>query len=113
MGAGGGIAALIVYVIVAIGLWKTFVKADIPGILGIIPIVNVIFLLKVARMSMWFALLYLIPIVNIVLAIIVAVKVGRNFGHGGAFSFFLLWLLAPIGYLILGFGSDRYQPEIR
>ncbi|MGO1411048.1 DUF5684 domain-containing protein [Microbacterium sp. JB110] len=113
MGAGGGIAALIVYVIVAIGLWKTFAKADIPGILGIIPIINVIFLLKVARMSMWFALLYLIPIVNIVLAIIVAVKVGRNFGHGGAFSFFLLWLLAPIGYLILGFGSDRYQPEIR
>ena len=111
MGMGGGVVALIVYVVVAIGLWKTFAKADIPGILGIIPIINVIFLLKVARMSMWFALLYLIPIVNLVLAIVVAVKVGRNFGHGGAFSFFLLWLLAPIGYLILGFGGDRYQPE--
>lgn len=110
MGAGGGIAVLIVYVVVAIGLWRTFSKAGIPGILGIIPIINAIFLLRVARMSMWFALLYLVPIANIVLAIVVAVKVGRNFGHGGAFSFFLLWLLAPIGYLILGFGGDRFRP---
>lgn len=113
VGVGGGVVGFIVYVIVAIGLWKTFSKADIPGILGIIPIVNMIFLLKVARMNMWLALLYLIPIVNLVLMIIVAIKVGRNFGHGGAFSFFLLWLLAPIGYLIVGFGGDRYQPETR
>lgn len=113
MGAGGGVAALIVYVIVAIGLWKTFSKAGIPGILGIIPIVNLLFLFRVARMSMWFFLLYLIPIANLVVSIVVAVKVGRNFGHGGAFSFFLLWLLAPIGYLVLGFGGDRFQPEER
>lgn len=111
MGVGGGVVGIIIYVFVAIGLWKTFSKADIPGILGIIPIVNMIFLLKVARMNMWLALLYLIPIVNLILMIIVAIKVGRNFGHGGAFSFFLLWLLAPIGYLIVGFGGDRYQPE--
>ena len=109
MGAGGGIAALIVYVIVAIGLWKTFAKADIPGILGIIPIINLIFLLKVARMSMWFALLYLIPIVNIVFAIVVAIKEGKNFGKGGVFSFFLLWLFPFIGHLIIGFGSATYR----
>ncbi len=111
-GVGGGVTALIVYVIFAIGAWKTFSKADIPGILAIIPIVNVVFTLRVARMSMWLAFLYLIPIVNLVLAIIVAIRVGRNFGHGGAFSFFLLWLLAPIGYLILGFSSDRFQPDV-
>ncbi len=55
-------------------------------------------------------LLYIIPIVNLIFAIIVAVKVGKNFGHGGVFSFFLLFLLQPIGYLIVGFGSSRYQP---
>ncbi|WP_231916180.1 DUF5684 domain-containing protein [Microbacterium karelineae] len=112
-GVSGGVVGFIVYVAVAIGLWKTFSKAGLPGILGIIPIINIIFLLKVARMSFWFALLYIVPIVNVILLIVVAIKVGRNFGHGGAFSFFMLWLLAPIGYLIVGFGGDRYQPETR
>lgn len=110
-GVGGGIVTLIIYVVIAIGLWKTFDKAGLPGVLGIIPIVNMVFLLKIARMNMWLALLYLIPIVNLILLIVVAIKVGANFGKGGAFSFFLLWLLAPIGYLIVGFGDARYSPR--
>ena len=40
--------------------------------------------------------------------IIVAIKVGENFGKGGAFSFFLLFLFPFIGYLILGFGDAQY-----
>jgi hypothetical protein len=63
-------------------------------------------------MSGWFALLYLIPIVNIVFAIVVAIREGRNFGKGGAFSFFLLWLFPFIGHLIIGFGSAQYNKVI-
>jgi len=101
--------SLVVYVIMAIALWRVFSKAGYPGWLALIPIVNVIFLVKVGGMSGWWTLLYLIPIVNIVFAIVVAVKVGKNFGKGGVFSFFLLWLLPIIGYLILGFGSAQYR----
>lgn len=100
---------LIVYVIVAIALWKVFTKAGVPGILAIIPIVNTIFLIKIAGMSGWLVLLYLIPLVNIIFAIVVAVKLGKNFGKNGVFSFFLLWLLPFIGYFILGFGSAQYR----
>jgi hypothetical protein len=35
--------------------------------------------------------------------------VARNVGHGGGFGV-LLWLFAPIMYLVLGFGSSRYRP---
>ncbi|MBS1906318.1 MAG: hypothetical protein JST33_07050 [Actinobacteria bacterium] len=101
--------SLILYVIVAIALWRVFTKAGHPGWLAIIPIVNVIFIVKIAGMSGWWVLLYLIPIVNIVFGIIVAVKLGKSFGKGGAFSFFLLWLLPVIGYLILGFGSSQHR----
>lgn len=111
MGLTGWLIVLIVYVIIVIGYWKTFSKAGIPGILAIIPIVNAFCLLRIARMSYWFILLYLVPIANIVLAIVVALKVGRNYGHGGIFSFFLLWLFPIIGYLIIGFSSDRFQPD--
>ncbi|QEA28612.1 hypothetical protein FGL91_08610 [Microbacterium sp. CBA3102] len=104
-----GLIALVFYILVAVGLWKVFTKAGYPGILAIIPIVNLIFLVKIAGMSGWFALLYLIPIVNLVLAIIVAFKLGARFDKGGVFSFFLLVLFPYIGYLILGFGDSRYS----
>jgi hypothetical protein len=104
-----GLIALVFYILVAVGLWKVFTKAGYPGILAIIPIVNLIFLVKIAGMSGWFALLYLVPIANLVLAIIVAFKLGARFGKGGVFSFLLLLLFPYIGYLILGFGDSRYS----
>ncbi len=53
---------------------------------------NVVFLVKIAGMSGWFALLYLVPIANFILGVIVAFKLGARFGKGGVFSFFLLFL---------------------
>ncbi|GAA5153121.1 hypothetical protein GCM10025768_22330 [Microbacterium pseudoresistens] len=100
---------LAIYVLTVIAMWRVFSKAGYPGILAIIPIVNAIFLIKIAGMSGWWVLLYLIPFVNIVFAIIVAVKLGDRFGKGGAFSFFLLWLIPIIGYFIIGFGSAKYR----
>lgn len=102
------IFGLVIYVIVVVALWRVFAKAGWPGILAIIPIVNMFILVKIAGYSAWLGLLYFIPIANVVLAIIVAIKVGENFGKGGAFSFFLLFLFPFIGYLILGFGDARY-----
>ena len=102
------IIALAIYIVVVVALWKVFAKAGWPGILAIIPIVNMFILVKIAGYSAWLGLLYFIPIANLVLAIIVAIKVGERFGKGGAFSFFLLFLFPFIGYLILGFGDARY-----
>lgn len=104
-----GVFAIAWYVVIAIALWRVFSKAGYPGILALIPIVNVFFLVKVAGYSAWAALLYFIPIVNIVFGIFVAIRLGERFGKGGAFSFFLLWLFSVIGYLIIGFGSAQYS----
>lgn len=106
-----GVPAIIWYVIVAIALWRVFTKAGYAGILAIIPIVNVFILVKVAGYSAWMTLLYLIPIVGFIFSIFVAFRLGDRFSKGGAFSFFLLWILSPIGYLILGFSGDRYTPR--
>jgi hypothetical protein len=43
---------------------------------------------------------------------VVAVGVARAFGKGALYGFFLLFILQPLGYLILEFGSARYT-EIR
>jgi hypothetical protein len=104
-GIAGG---LIGYILTVIALWPVFRKAGKPGWGALIPIYNSYLLVKIAGFHGATILLYLIPIVNIVFSIIVAVKVGAAFDKGGAFSFFLLWLLAIIGYLIVGYGSSRY-----
>ena len=103
------ISGLVGYVITVIALWPMFRKAGFPGWGAIIPIYNAYVLVKIAGYHGALILLYLIPIVNIVFAIIVAVGIGRNFGKGGAFSFFLLWLLSIIGYFILSYGSATYS----
>lgn len=104
--SGGG---LLLYVVVVIGLWGMFRKAGFPSWYALIPILNLWTILKLAGRSGWWLLLYLIPIVNLIITIIVAFDIGRKFGKGGVFSFFLLFLLPPIGYLVLGLGSARYD----
>ncbi|MGB3323116.1 MAG: DUF5684 domain-containing protein [Mycolicibacterium fortuitum] len=104
-----GALAFVFYVLVVVALWKVFTKAGHPGILAIIPIVNVIYVVRIAGMSGWLALLYLIPVVGWIFGIVVAVKLGARFGKGGLFSFFLLWLIPFIGYFVIGFGAARYR----
>ena len=102
------IGGLIGYVIYVIALWPVFVKAGRPGWGAIIPIYNIYLLVKIAGHHGAIVILYFIPIVNLITAIVVAVGVGRAFGKGGGFSFFLLWLFAIIGYFIIGYGSSKY-----
>ncbi|GAA2972443.1 hypothetical protein JOD63_000111 [Microbacterium terrae] len=99
---------IVFYVLVAVALWKVFEKAGYAGILAIIPIVNLVILVKIAGYSAWLTLLYLIPIVNLIFALFVAFRIGRAFGKGGLFSFFWLWLFAFVGYFIIGFGKATY-----
>ncbi|MBT9606460.1 MULTISPECIES: DUF5684 domain-containing protein [unclassified Microbacterium] len=103
--------AVAVYVLMVIALWRVFTKAGYPGWLAIIPIVNAIYVVKVAGYSGWMTLLYLIPIVNIIFHIIVSIRLGRAFGHGWFFSFVLLVVFWIIGYLIVGFSDDKYRVE--
>lgn len=99
---------LVVLVVLLIGLWKVFEKAGQPGWACIVPIYNLYILMKIAGKPGWWLILYCIPIVNIVIGIIVAIAIAKSFGRSPAFGVFLLFFLSIIGYLILGFGNDRY-----
>jgi hypothetical protein len=109
---GGGIGlfvALAILVIVIAGFWKVFTKAGQPGWASLIPFYNVYILLKVAGRPGWWLILCFIPPVNLIVAILLAVDVAKAFGQSPAFGFLLCFMLAGIGYLILGFGNYQYQ----
>lgn len=115
-GAAAGLAAylttiwlvsFVLMVIMIIGYWKVFTKAGEAGWQSIIPIWNVIVLLKIAGRQWWWILLMLIPIVDIVILAIVYLDIAKSFGHGIGFALGLIFL-PFIFWLILGFGGSQY-----
>ena len=100
--------ALIILMVAA--MWTVFKKAGEPGWAALIPIYNIMVLLKIAGKPMWWVILMLIPFVNIIVLIIAIVGLARNFGKGAGFALGLVFL-APIFYPILAWGDAQYQPQ--
>ncbi len=101
---------LITFAIVAliiVSLWKIYTKAGQPGWAAIIPIYNVLILLKIIGRPWWWLLLLFIPIANIVVACMLAVGLAKTFGKGVGFAVGMV-LLGIIFYPILAFGSATY-----
>ncbi len=115
--AGFGMILLAGYVVCLIGMWKVFTKAGQPGWAVLIPIYNVIVLLRVAGLPWYwvFALfLQIIPIIGLLAFMVLAVmclhRISTRFGQGVGFTIGLT-LLGPIFWLILGFGDSKYLGE--
>ena len=98
--------AIIVFEIVAI--WKLFAKAGQPGWASIIPIYNIIVLLRIVKMDWWHILIMLfVPFAAVVYSIIVNYKVAMVFGKDTGFG--ILCVFFPvIMFPILAFGSSEY-----
>ena len=107
-GASSWIVALVLTILFVVAWWKIFTKAGEPGWAAIIPIYNVIVLLKIAGKPVWWIILMLIPLVNFVISIFVAAGLAKNFGKGTGFVVGLV-LLPFIFYPILAFGSAHYR----
>ncbi len=97
-----------IIVLVVAGWWRVFTKAGEAGWKSIIPIWNIIVLLRIIGRPVWWIILLIIPLVNFVVSAIIALDVAKSFGKGTGFGIGL-WLLSPIFYPILGFGSATYQ----
>lgn len=100
---------LIVTVPCVIGMWQVFTKAGRPGWTALIPIYNLYGYLKVAGKSGWLILLYLVPVVNFIVDLFVSLGLARRFGRSTLFGVVAIWLVRPVGLLILGFGNAEYE----
>jgi hypothetical protein len=119
---GGGVLAflllgIVFYVLVALGLYGTFVKAGQPGWAGFVPFYNFIVLLKVAGRPKgwgWFLLLLIVPYLGslafFIVYIFVANDVSKSFGHGTAFTVGLcIPYVSAVFYYILWLGPSQYR----
>ena len=106
-GLFGALIWLALMVVMIAAMWRLYTKAGEPGWAAIIPIYNVIVLLKIIGRPAWWVVLLFIPLVNFVITIMMYDGLAKSFGKGIGFTIGLIFL-GPIFLLILGFGSARY-----
>ena len=116
---GGAIAALFsgiwmicwfaMMILIIAGMWKTFEKAGKPGWASLIPFYNFYVMFEIVGRPGWWLILLFVPFVNIVVYILLAIDMAKSFGKDTVYGILLLWLIAPVGYLMLGFSDAEYQ----
>jgi hypothetical protein len=111
---GPGVVFYIVYLgfvaLIIASMWKIFTKAGQPGWASIVPIYNIIVMLKIAGKPAWWLILMLIPLVNFVVAILATIALAKAFGKGTGFALgmvFLGFIFMPM----LAFGDAQYQGD--
>ncbi|MEY2963390.1 MAG: hypothetical protein RL754_651 [Bacteroidota bacterium] len=103
-----GLFYLAVIVVLIASQWKIYSKAGQPGWACLIPIYNIIVLLRIVGKPWWWLLLMMIPLVNIVFVIWTYNLLSKSFGKGEGFTLGLIFL-SFIFFPILGLGSAEYQ----
>jgi hypothetical protein len=108
---------IVIGIVCLIGMWKVFDKAGQPGWAVLVPIYNIIVLLRVAGLPWYWVFapfVAIIPILGWIAYIVWIVwvhhRISTRFGQGVGFTIGLT-LLGPIFWLILGFGSSKYVGE--
>ena len=112
LGALGAIMGVISIVSGIIGLimlisnWKIYKKAGKPGWASIIPIYNIVVLLQIVELPLWYIVLLIVPFANVYamfkIYIELAHKFGKSTGFGVASVFFGIICLP-----ILAFGKNN------
>ena len=103
-----GIIYVAIIVLLIAAMWKIFVKAGEEGWKCLIPIYNLIVLLKIVGKPWWWLLMMIIPIVNFIFLIWMTNMLSKSFGKEEGFTVGLI-LLGIVFYPILGFGDAQYQ----
>jgi len=111
LGAAFMVFVGIIGVFMVVTMWILFNKAGQPGWAILIPIYNILVILKIAGKAWWWLFLLMIPIVNIVFMIMVYHGISKNFGKDAGFTIGLI-LLGVVFFPILAFGAAKYQPLI-
>ena len=96
------LAELFLFVLFTASLWRIFRDADEHGWAALIPIYNIMVLIRAAEKPAWFLLLLIVPVVNVVIYFIICSGLAERHGYSLGMTLGLFFL--PIVFLpILAF----------
>lgn len=102
----------LIYLIISVSmfssLWIIFEKAGKKGFLSIIPIYNLIVLIKISGKSLWWFLPCFIPIFHLPFLFYIFTGLAKRFNKNIGFAFGLLFLFF-LFFPILAYGKAEYK----
>jgi len=113
MGAIMVVVFLAVLVMLIAATWRIHTKAGKPGWACLVPIYNLIVMLEIIKRPVWWIVLLFVPIANLVVAFMMAMDIAECFGKSRGWGFFMLTILAIIGYPIIGLSDAKYTAPAR
>lgn len=102
------VVAVALVALVGAAMWRIFTKAGEAGWKALIPVWNLIVLVRMAGRPRWWLLLLVVPVVNIVIVFPIFIALARAFGKGAGFGVGLA-LLGLVFFPILAFGKAQYN----
>jgi hypothetical protein len=97
-----------IVLLMIISMWIVVKKAGRPGVSQIVPIWNIIELVRIAGKPLWWVILILlVPVANIIMLIMTYHAISKAFGKDAGFTVGLV-LLPFIFWPILAFGKATY-----
>lgn len=111
-GAGFWVLFLVFHIVAVVGLWKSIEKTGQPGAWSLVWLIcapiGMFPILKASGRPTWWIVLFFIPIVNIIMLFVVFIDLAKSFGKSAGWGVGLT-LLPFLFFLMLGFGSARYE----
>ena len=104
-----GVTHIILLVLVLVYIaswWIVFEKAGQRGWLALIPVINIIIVLKIAGKPIWWIILLLIPYVNIIFGFLVARSFTGRFGDKSFWAAIGLMLVSFVYIPLLAFDKE-------
>lgn len=80
------VIGLAVGILVIVSLWMIFKKAGKPGWASIVPIYDIIVLIQVAGLPLWYLVLLIIPFANIYAIFKIYIELAHRFGKSTGFG---------------------------
>lgn len=99
-------------VLITVSLWLIFRKAGQPGWAALLPVYNLVVLVRVAGRPVWWFLMLLVPFIQWPLIwIVVLIDLARRFGKGPLFGVGMAFF-GLIFFPVLAFSRASYQPSV-
>lgn len=99
------VIAMAISVFTIVCMWKLFVKAGKPGWAAIVPIYNIVVMLEITELPMWYIALFFVPFANIYAMFKIYIEFAKKFGKSAGFGVGMVFF-APIFLGILAFGKN-------
>lgn len=101
------------FILLIVANCKLFEKAGKPGWASLIPVYNLLVILEIIRRPWWWLLLFFVPLANIVILFKMSGELAECFGKSRGWGYFMLTILAFVGYPILGLSDAKYTAPAR